>query len=168
MNEIDVAKQLAAERVVLLVSQGYTISKACEEVGISRWLYAKYLAKSGDIEQFLKERKKELEDDYLNVFEARRKAIAKLIKKVEGEDISTGELLSLEDRLATRETQLEKQIGYIDKPFSNTEDNATKFLKRLQGPNLRHGKAVITMTERTISVGDSNEDVIDGEVLEPD
>jgi hypothetical protein len=161
METDELARQIAVEQVALLISQGLSKTKALEEVGISKWVYASYLAKNGNIKEFLEDRKKELEDDYLSIFEAKRKVVKALVKKANNEEISLEHALALESRLSILEAQLEKRIEWADKPLAEEEDDAKKFLKRLQGPNLRPGKAVITMTERTISVGEKEEEVID-------
>jgi predicted DNA-binding protein (UPF0251 family) len=162
------AKVLEALRLV--GDEGMTKADACKKAGISAWTLSKCLNEDPDIAApLVQQRSAMLREDYEKVQEVHRGLLHKLLARAAEANLSQGDVLSLELRLAQIEDRLALQLGEKGGPTPESSRIAEEYLKKLTGPTLRPGTAVITQRERVTTVeitADQPQEVIEGKVRE--
>jgi len=162
------AKVLEALRLV--GDEGMTKQDACEKAGISTWTLSKYLNEDPNIvAPLVQQRSTMLREDYEKVQEVHRGLLHRLLARAAEADLSQGDILALELRLAQIEDRLSLQLGEKNVQALESSSVAEEYLRKLTGPALRPGTAVITQRETvtTVEIAASQpQEIIEGEVKE--
>ena len=151
-DQLHQIKQGKVLRALQLIENGTTKKAACEEVGISTWLFRQALKDDPSLSAaIIAQRNRNLQEDYDEVSETHRDILRKLLAWAKKESLSTKDIAFLESRLAQIEDRLALQLGGSGQilPEDNT---AAAYLRQLTGPILRPGRAVITKHESTTTV----------------
>lgn len=133
-----------------LILSGVTKTKACQQIGISRVTFNRYIDNNtnADIIQV-----KDIADiDYNIVTERHGGLVNEILRRSSNiSEMGDKELFAYESKLSFLKDKMERELGInTKKEIDTTMDAATEYLKTLTGPNLRPGKTVIMHRETTI------------------